>query len=245
MEELDQHQRTRRCIGDAVDKLAECHVAVFGVGGVGGFVVEGLARAGVGELTLVDKDCVDVTNINRQIVALHSTVGQAKVQVAKERVHDINPTATVHTHECFYLPETMDEFDFSQYDYVVDAMDTVTAKISLVEQAKKAGTPVICAMGAGNKLDPTLFKVADIENTSVCPLAKVMRKELRHRGIRGVKVVYSTEPPRAPIKSEEELAAEAAAEKRIKQSPGSISFVPSVVGLIIAGQVIRDLAGIE
>ena len=245
MEELDQHQRTRRCIGDAVDKLASCHVAVFGVGGVGGFVVEGLARAGVGELTLVDKDCVDVTNINRQIVALHSTVGQAKVQVAKERVQDINPAATVHTHECFYLPETMDEFDFSQYDYVVDAMDTVTAKISLVEQAKKAGTPVICAMGAGNKLDPTLFRVADIEDTSVCPLAKVMRKELRRRGIHGVKVVYSTEPPRAPIKSEEELAAEAAAEKRVKQSPGSISFVPSVVGLIIAGQVIRDLAGIE
>ncbi len=245
MEELDQHQRTRRCIGDAVDKLASCHVAVFGVGGVGGFVVEGLARAGVGELTLVDKDCVDVTNINRQIVALHSTVGQAKVQVAKERVQDINPAATVHTHECFYLPETMDEFDFSQYDYVVDAMDTVTAKISLVEQAKKAGTPVICAMGAGNKLDPTLFRVADIEDTSVCPLAKVMRKELRRRGIHGVKVVYSTEPPQAPIKSEEELAAETAAEKRVKQSPGSISFVPSVVGLIIAGQVIRDLAGIE
>ena len=245
MEELDQHQRTRRCIGDAVDKLAECHVAVFGIGGVGGFVVEGLARAGVGELTLVDKDCVDVTNINRQIVALHSTVGRPKVKVAEERVHDINPAAVVHTHECFYLPETMDEFDFSQYDYVVDAMDTVTAKISLVDQAKKASVPVICAMGAGNKLDPTLFRVADIEDTSVCPLAKVMRRELRRRGIRDVKVVFSTEAPHAPIKSKEELAAEAAAEKRVKQSPGSISFVPSVVGLIIAGQVIRDLAEIE
>ncbi len=245
MNKVDQHQRTRRIIGDAVDSLANCHVAVFGVGGVGGFVVEGLARAGVGSLTLIDKDCVDETNINRQIVALHSTVGRPKVEVAKERVLDINPDAKVYTHECFYLPETQERFDLSQYDYVVDAMDTVTAKISLVEQAKLAETPVICAMGAGNKLDPTRFTVADIEETSVCPLAKVMRKELRKRGIRGVKVAYSTEPPRSPIKSEEELAAEAAAGKRIKQSPGSISFVPSVVGLIIAGQVVRDLAGLS
>lgn len=231
----DQNQRTRLLIGDAVDTLAGKRVAVFGVGGVGGFVVEALARAGVGELDLIDKDEVDLTNLNRQIVALHSTVGKPKVEVAKNRVLDINPKAQVHTHQCFFLPENAETFDFSQYDYVVDAVDTVSAKLALVESAKKAGTPIISAMGAGNKLDPTRFQVADISKTSICPLAKVMRQELRKRGINHLKVVFSTEKPRKPQHPEGTTAR--------KVSPGSVPFVPSVVGLIIAGEVIKDLAG--
>lgn len=233
----DQNQRTRLLIGDAVDTLAGKRVAVFGVGGVGGFVVEALARAGVGELDLIDKDEVDLTNLNRQIVALHSTVGKPKVEVAKNRVLDINPQAQVHTHQCFFLPENAETFDFSQYDYVVDAVDTVSAKLALAESAKKAGTPIISAMGAGNKLDPTRFQVADISKTSVCPLAKVMRQELRKRGISHLKVVFSTEKPRKPQHPEGTTAR--------KVSPGSVPFVPSVVGLIIAGEVIKDLAGIN
>lgn len=234
----DQNQRTRLLIGDAVDALAQKHVAVFGVGGVGGFVVEALARAGVGKLDLIDKDEVDLTNLNRQIVALHSTVGRPKVEVAKERVLDINPSLDVTTHQCFFLPENADSFDFSRYDYVVDAVDTVSAKLALVEAAKKAGTPVISAMGAGNKLDPTRFQVADISKTSVCPLAKVMRRELRKRGIDHLKVVFSTEAPRKPNHPE-------GANTARKVSPGSVPFVPSVVGLIIAGEVVKDLAGIN
>lgn len=235
--QLNQNQRTRLLIGDAVDALASKRVAVFGVGGVGGFAVEALARAGVGELDLIDKDEVDLTNLNRQIVALHSTVGKPKVEVAKNRVLDINPQAQVHTHQCFFLPENAETFDFSQYDYVVDAVDTVSAKLTLVESAKKAGTPIISAMGAGNKLDPTRFQVADISKTSVCPLAKVMRQELRKRGINHLKVVFSTEKPRKPQHPEGTTAR--------KVSPGSVPFVPSVVGLIIAGEVIKDLAGID
>lgn len=233
----DQNQRTRLLIGDAVDILANKHVAVFGVGGVGGFVVEALARAGVGKLDLIDKDEVDLTNLNRQIVALHSTVGKPKVEVAKNRVLDINPQAQVHTHQCFFLPENAETFDFSQYDYVVDAVDTVSAKLTLAESAKKAGTPIISAMGAGNKLDPTRFQVADISKTSVCPLAKVMRQELRKRGINHLKVVFSTEKPRKPQHPEDTTTR--------KVSPGSVPFVPSVVGLIIAGEVIKDLTGIN
>ncbi|MDO5334995.1 MAG: tRNA threonylcarbamoyladenosine dehydratase [Coriobacteriia bacterium] len=237
-----QHERTRLLIGNGVDTLARAHVAVFGVGGVGGFAVEALARAGVGTLDLIDKDCVDETNINRQIIALHSTIGQDKVEVAKRRIHDINPQAQVNTHRCFFLPENADEFDFSQYDYIIDAVDTVSAKLALIERAKAAGTPVISAMGAGNKLDPTRFEVADISKTSVCPLAKVMRRELKKRGIHHVKVVYSQETPRKPQTSTDEAnMTPDPAMPRTKQSPGSISFVPSVVGLIIASEVVKDL----
>ncbi|MBR3174054.1 MAG: tRNA threonylcarbamoyladenosine dehydratase [Eubacterium sp.] len=218
--------RTKLLLGEeSLDRLKQKRVAVFGVGGVGGFTVEALARSGVGTLDLIDKDMVDETNINRQIIALQSTVGQPKVEVAKARCLDINPEMTVNTHQVFYLPETADQFDFSDYDYVVDAIDTVTGKLQLIEAAKKANVPVISSMGAGNKLDPTSFEVADISETSVCPLAKVMRKELRDRGIDHLKVVYSKEPP---IKVNQ-------------QTPGSIAFVPSVVGLIIASEVIKDL----
>ena len=218
--------RTEMLIGkDNVEKLACKRVAVFGVGGVGGYTVEALARSGVGTLDLIDKDVVDETNINRQIIALNSTVGQPKVEVAKERCLDINPEMTVNTHQVFYLPETADQFDFNEYDYVVDAIDTVTGKLQLIEAAKKANVPVISSMGAGNKLDPTQFEVADVSETSVCPLAKVMRKELRERGIENLKVVYSKEPP---IKVNTGF-------------PGSVAFVPSTVGLIMASEVIKDL----
>lgn len=223
-----QFSRTERLIGkDAVNVLSGKHVAVFGIGGVGGFVCEALARAGVGKLTLVDKDNVDITNLNRQIIALHSTIGRSKAEVMAERIKDINPNAEVKVVQAFYLPETSGLFDFRDYDYVVDAVDTVTAKIELVVKAKEAGTHVISSMGAGNKLNPTMFRVEDIYKTKVCPLAKVMRKELKNRGIDSLKVVYSEE---APIKT-----------KDGERSPASISFVPSVAGLIIAGEVIKDL----
>lgn len=228
-----QFSRTALLIGDkGVEKLKKARVAVFGIGGVGGYVVEALARSGVGALDLIDKDTVSESNINRQIIALHSTVGRLKTEVAAERARDINPNVTVRTHNVFYLPETADSFDFSQYDYVVDAIDTVSGKLALIEQAKRANIPVISSMGAGNKLDATAFEVADIAKTSVCPLARVMRRELKKRGIEHVKVVYSKEEPFASSVTDEESG---------KAVPGSIAFVPSVVGLILAGEVIKDL----
>ena len=225
--------RTEILLGkSAMEKLKNARVAVFGVGGVGGYVVEALARSGVGTLDLIDNDSVSESNVNRQIIALHSTIGRAKVDVAKERVKDINPDICVHAHKVFYLPETADEFDFTKYDYVVDAIDTVSGKLALIERAKEAKVPVISSMGAGNKLDPTAFEVADIQKTSVCPLARVMRRELKKRGIDHVKVVYSKEEPLpSPLQDEESG----------KPIPGSIAFVPSVVGLILAGEVIKDL----
>lgn len=207
-------------------RLSRARVAIFGIGGVGGYVAEALARSGVGALDLIDSDTVCLSNLNRQIIATHATLGRYKVDVMQERIHDINPDCRVEAHRCFYLPETKEEFDFTAYSYIVDAVDTVTAKISLVMQAKKAGTPVICSMGAGNKLNPAAFEVADIYQTSVCPLARVMRRELRKRGIERLKVVYSKEEPAGS--SEGGIV-------------GSIACVPSVAGLILASEVIKDL----
>ena len=225
--------RTEMLLGAAgMERLARARVAVFGVGGVGGHVVEALARSGVGALDLIDADVVSVSNLNRQIVALLSTVGQYKVDVAAARVRDINPDCRVTPHRLFYGPETAGQFDFSQYDYVVDAIDTVTGKVQLIVQARAAGVPVICAMGAGNKLDPTRFEVADIHATTVCPLARVMRRECRKRGIEGVKVVYSREEPVETPRPE-------AGQKAV---PGSTAFVPAVAGLILAGEVVKDLS---
>ncbi len=208
-----------------MERLKKARVAVFGIGGVGGYVAEALARSGVFSLDLIDKDLVSLTNLNRQIVALHSTVGRPKVDVMKERILDINPQAQVRTYQCFYLPDTRDLFDFSQYDYVVDAVDTVTAKLELISQAKQSGVPIICSMGAGNKKNPAVFEVADISQTSVCPLARVMRQECKKRGLKNVKVVYSKEKP---LNSGHE-------------APASCAFVPSVAGLVIASEVIKDL----
>ena len=249
---LNQFSRTELLLGhDAMEKLAGCRVAVFGIGGVGGYAVEALARSGVGALDLIDDDRVCLTNINRQLLALHTTVGQYKVDVAAERVHAINPNCTVTTHKCFYLPETKDQFDFTQYDYVVDAIDTVSGKLALVEQAKAAGTPIICAMGAGNKVDPTAFRVADIYETSVCPLARVMRVQCRKRGIKKLKVVYSQEKPLRPVEDtaiscrNHCICPPGTARKCTdrRDIPGSTAFVPPVVGLIIAGEVVKDLVG--
>lgn len=234
MEEL---KRTELLLGrESIEKLKNSYIAIFGIGGVGGYTAEALARSGVGKLDLIDNDTVALSNINRQIIALHSTVGRYKVDVMKERIYDINPDAEVNAIRCFFLPENKDEFDFGKYDYIVDAVDTVSAKIAIIEEAKKAGVPVISSMGAGNKLHPEMFELADISKTSVCPLAKVMRNELKKRGITDVKAVYSKEPP---IKSG------VIDEKSGKPVPGSISFVPSAAGLIIAGEVIRHLTGIE
>lgn len=233
--------RTEILLGtDHVDSLKNATVAVFGIGGVGGYAVEALARTGVGKLELIDHDTVSVSNINRQIIALHSTVGKYKVDVMKERILDINPDIQVVVHKCFYLPETAEQFDFSKYDYVVDCIDTVTGKLQLIEAAKEAGVPVICSMGAGNKLDPTAFEVADISKTSVCPLAKVMRRELKKRNIKNVKVVYSKEET---VEAQTTLTKEDSPEStgRKKSIPGSCAFVPSVAGLILAGEVIKDL----
>lgn len=217
--------RTGLLLGEeGLEHLNKMHVAVFGVGGVGGYVVEALVRSGIGEITIVDKDEVAESNINRQIIATTKTVGRKKVDVMSERIEEINPACNVHKFACFYLPQTAGEFDFSSYDYVVDAVDTVTAKIELVLRAREAGTPIISSMGAGNKLDPTRFEVADIYKTSVCPLARVMRRELKKREVRSLKVVYSKEEPIARL-----------------NTPGSIAFVPSVAGLTIAGEVIKDL----
>lgn len=233
--------RTTLLFGEeAMERLAASRVAVFGIGGVGGYAVEALARSGVGTLHLIDDDTVSVTNVNRQIIATQATIGRAKVDVAKERVLDINPDAVVHTHKTFYLPQTAAEFDFTKFDYVIDAIDTVTGKLMLVQAAKEAGTPVISCMGAGNKLDPTAFEVADISKTSICPLARVMRKELGKRGIKHLKVVYSKEQALTPAAPQEE--ADGLHPKR--QTPGSNAFVPAVAGLILAGEVVKDLAGI-
>lgn len=221
-----------------MERLTSARVAVFGIGGVGGHVVEALVRSGIGAIDVIDKDTVDLTNLNRQIIATEDQVGRSKVDVMRERIESINPRCTVRTHECFFLPETAGGFDFSEYDYVVDAVDTVTAKLQIISQAKECGTPVISCMGTGNKLDPTALQVADISKTSVCPLAKVMRKELRKRGINHVKVLYSQELPIQPRCESEDDATR-------RPSPGSVAFVPSVAGLIIAGEVIKDLAATQ
>lgn len=222
---MNQFSRTELLVGaEGIEKLKKSRVAVFGIGGVGGYVVEALARSGVGTLDLIDHDKVSLTNLNRQIIATHSTIGRYKVDVAKERILDINPEAVVYPYKTFFMPETAAEFNFYAYDYVVDAIDTVTGKIQLVMQADASHTPIISSMGAGNKMNPAAFKVADIYRTSVCPLAKVMRRELKNRGIKQLKVVYSEEVP--------------VTKERI---PGSNAFVPSVAGLIIAGEVVKDL----
>lgn len=231
----NQFSRTQLLLGkEAMEKLSHARVAVFGIGGVGGYVVEALVRSGIGALVLIDSDTVAETNLNRQIIATKSTIGKYKVDVMKERILDINPECQVVVHRCFFLPETKAEFDFTEYDYVVDAVDTVTAKIQLVMQAEAAGVPVISSMGAGNKLNPAEFEVADIYKTSVCPLAKVMRRELKKRGIRKLKVVYSKEEPVKPGVSEEQT--------NRRSLPGSTAFVPSVAGMILASEVIKDLA---
>lgn len=236
----DQFSRTQLLFGSgAMEKLASSRVAVFGVGGVGGYVVEALVRSGIGAIDIVDDDKVCLSNLNRQIIALHSTVGRYKVDVAEERIKDINPDCTVYKHRMFYVPDTRDHFDFSQYDYVVDAIDTVKGKIELVMQAQEANVPIISSMGAGNKTNPAMFEVSDIYKTSVCPLAKVMRYELRKRGVKHLKVVYSKEQPLTP-QSDSSSQAEAPQSGR-RSVPGSTAFVPSAVGLIIAGEVVKDL----
>ena len=247
---LNQFSRTELLLGkEAMNILEHARVAVFGIGGVGGYTVEALARSGVGTIDLIDDDKVCLTNLNRQIVATRSTIGQYKVDVMKDRILDINPNAVVNVHKCFFLPETRDQFDFSAYSYVVDAVDTVTAKIELVLQCQQQNVPIISSMGAGNKLNPAEFEVADIYKTSVCPLAKVMRRELKKRNVKHLKVVYSREKPMRPI---EDMAiscrtncicppgAQHKCTER-RDIPGSVAFVPSVVGLIIAGEVIKDL----
>ena len=236
----EQFSRTRLLLGEAaMERLAGARVAVFGIGGVGGHVVEALARSGIGEIDLIDSDMVSESNLNRQLIATHSTVGRYKVDVMEERIRDINPQAIVHKYPCFFLPENAGQFPFEAYDYVVDAVDTVTAKIELVLKAQAAEVPVISSMGAGNKLDASAFRVADIYQTSVCPLAKVMRRELKKRGVKQLKVVYSQEMPLTPISSEETPP-----EGR-RAIPGSVAFVPSVAGLIIAGEVVKDLSGLR
>ncbi|MBQ4530733.1 MAG: tRNA threonylcarbamoyladenosine dehydratase [Lachnospiraceae bacterium] len=239
---LEEFSRTELLLGsDALEKLSQSRVAVFGIGGVGGYVVEALVRSGVGAVDLIDNDTVSRSNLNRQIIATRKTVGQYKTDVMKERILEINPECRVEVHRCFYLPENKDEFDFSQYSYVVDAVDTVTAKIQLVMQAEEAGVPIISSMGAGNKLNPAEFEITDIYKTSVCPLAKVMRRELKKRNIKHLKVVYSKEEPLTPIGSAEEDAKEEVTGTRQKTTPGSVAFVPSVVGLMIASEVVKDL----
>jgi len=250
----DEFARTELLLGtQGMDRLRQSSVAIFGVGGVGSYAAEALARSGVGRLALVDDDVICLTNINRQLIALHSTVGKPKIEVMKARILDINPHAAVETHQCFYNAETADQFDLASYDYIIDAIDTVSSKLLLIERAQAADTPIISAMGAGNKLDPTRFEVADIFETSVCPLAKVMRRELKARGITHLKVVYSKEEP---IKTQETESnsckyhcicpKEAKRNCTVRrQVPGSISFVPSVSGLILAGEVIKALAADE
>lgn len=233
----EQFSRTEALLGsEAIEKLKNARVAVFGIGGVGSYTVEALARAGIGALDLIDSDTVALSNLNRQLIATRSSVGRDKVTVAAERIADINPECIVKTYKSFYLPENASNFDLSVYDYIIDAIDTVSGKISLVCRAAEAGTPIISSMGTGNKLDPTLFEVADIYKTSVCPLARVMRTELKKRGVKKLKVVYSKETP-VTAKTEIEDA-------NRRSVPASISFVPSVAGLIIAGEVIKDIAGV-
>ena len=236
---MDAFSRTRLLLGnEAMDKLKNAHVAVFGMGGVGGYVVEALARSGVGELTLVDHDTVSLTNINRQILATVDTVGMEKSDAAAQRVKSINPDCKVHPLHKFYGPDTAQEFDFSQYSYVVDAIDTVTGKLALIAAAKAADVPILCCLGTGNKLDPTRFQITDIAKTSVCPLARIMRKECAKRGYKNVKVLYSTEEP---IPSDPNALTDEELPEGRRALPGSVAFVPSVAGLIIAGEVIKDL----
>ena len=249
---LNQFSRTELLFGEeAMEILADSHVAVFGIGGVGGYTVEALVRSGVGAIDLVDDDKICLTNINRQIYATRKTVGKYKVDVAEERILEINPDVKVTKHNIFYTPETANQFDFTQYDYIVDAIDTVTGKLALIENAQSVGTPIISSMGAGNKVDPTAFAVADIYETSVCPLAKVMRRELKKRGVKKLKVVYSKELAITPI---DDMAISCRSHcicppgtkrkcTQRRQVPGSNAFVPSVVGLIIAGEVIKDIIG--
>ncbi|HEX2985811.1 MAG TPA: tRNA threonylcarbamoyladenosine dehydratase [Caproiciproducens sp.] len=251
---LNEFSRTQLLLGEeAMAKLKNATVAVFGIGGVGTFTVEALARSGIGTLELFDDDKICLTNVNRQLIATRKTIGKQKVDVMSERVKDINPNAEVVCHTCFYTAENADEFDLSKYSYIVDAIDTVSSKLELIVRAQKANVPIISCMGAGNKLDPTKFEVADIYSTSVCPLARVMRHELKARGVKKLKVVYSKEPPMTPI---EDMSISCRAHcvcppgtKRkctIRRAiPGSISFVPSVAGLILAGEVIKDIAGVN
>lgn len=237
----EQFFRTQMLLGtEALERLQKARVAVFGLGGVGGYTVEALARSGIGQLDLIDHDTVSISNLNRQILATHATIGMPKVDAAKARILDINPDCIVRTHAVFYTPDTADQFDFTEYDYIVDAIDTVTGKLQLVERATAAGTPIICCMGTGNKLDPSAFEVSDISKTSMCPLARVMRKELGKRGIKHLKVVYSKEEALTPAGWEEEAAALGK-----RQIPGSVAFVPGAAGLILAGEVIKDIAGVQ
>ncbi len=239
---MDQFARTKLLLGEeAMEKLRRARVAVFGIGGVGGYVCEALVRSGIGAFDLVDSDTVSFTNLNRQIIATMETVGRSKTEVMAERMRAINPQVQVRVHNCFFLPENADDFPFEEYDYVVDAVDTVTAKLAIIERARRSGVPVISAMGAGNKLDPSRFRVSDISQTSICPLARVMRKELKKRGIEHLKVVWSDEPPRQPTA---ETTQEEAPPGR-RALPGSVAFVPAVCGLVIAGEVVKDIAGIE
>jgi len=233
----EQFLRTAMLLGEeAIIRLNRARVAVFGIGGVGGYTVEALARSGIGQIDVVDSDIVSVSNINRQILATHSTVGMPKVEAAKRRILDINPNCIVRTHQIFYTPETADQFNFTEYDYIVDCIDTVTGKLALAERATAVGTPIISCMGTGNKLDASTFQVADISKTTMCPLARIMRKELGKRGIRHMKVVYSQEEALTPTGWEEEAAALGK-----RQIPGSVSFVPGTAGLILAGEVIKDI----
>lgn len=240
---MEQFVRTEMLLGtETMEKLKNAHVAVFGVGGVGGYVVEALARSGVGEFDLIDNDTVAFSNINRQIIATHSSVGKYKVDVMKERILDINPDAKVTVHKCFFLPENSADFDFSKYTYIVDAIDTVTAKIELIIKAKEAGVPIISSMGTGNKLDPSKLEITDIYKTEMCPLARVMRTELKKRKIPKLKVVYSKEQP-IKVQKKEDNQITSEKQGRIKDVPGSVAFVPPVAGLMIAGQVICDIKG--
>ena len=233
----DELLRTAMLLGEeAVEKLQKARVAIFGIGGVGGYTLEALARAGIGRLDLIDSDTVSRSNINRQILATQSTVGMSKVEAGKKRLLDINPDCVVRTWEIFYTPETADQFDFTQYDYIVDAIDTVTGKLQLIQRAHECGTPIISCMGTGNKLDASAFEVSDISKTTMCPLARIVRKELGKRGIKHLKVVYSKEEALSPTGWEEEAKALGK-----RQIPGSVSFVPGAAGLILAGEVIRDL----
>lgn len=250
---LNQFSRTELTFGkEAMEKLYSSRVAVFGIGGVGGYVVEALVRSGLGAIDIIDDDKVCITNLNRQIIATRKTVGQYKVDAAEERIHEINPDCKVTKHRCFYMPETSAQFDFTEYDYVVDAIDTVTGKIEIIMNAKKAGTPVISSMGAGNKVNPAMLEVADIFDTSVCPLARVMRYELRKRGVDSLKVVYSKEKP-LPVKEDmsiscrEHCVCPPGTERKCtvrRDIPGSNAFVPSAAGLIIAAEVVKDITAI-
>ncbi len=251
---LNQFSRTQLLLGEsAMQELANKRVAVFGIGGVGGYACEALVRSGIGAFDLIDDDKVCLTNLNRQIIATRKTVGRYKTEVMKERMLEINPNVDVRIHNCFFLPENADKFPFNEYDYIIDAVDTVTAKISIIMKANELGIPVISSMGAGNKLDPTAFMVADIYKTRVCPLAKVMRRELKKRGVKKLKVVYSEEQPTRPIEDmsiscRTNCICPPGAEHKCTERrdiPGSVAFVPSVVGLIIAGEVIKDIAGVK